>query len=116
MEDAKCKMDLIWGKYPVLLGHPCSHAYKKTSTSSPLNLNHPIIVGTNQMNHQDLATKRGVECLDEEYVKEIFEQLWAIPKLDNPRVPDPHPSGGCLVWIRRDLVREERVRQSIVSQ
>jgi hypothetical protein len=42
--------------------------------------------------------------------EEIFEQLWAIPKLDNPRVPDPHPSGGCLVWIRRDLVREKRVR------
>jgi hypothetical protein len=43
-------------------------------------------------------------------VEEIFGQLWAVPKPDPPRVPQAPPHGGCLVWIRRDLLREKQVR------
>jgi hypothetical protein len=45
----------------------------------------------------------------EEHVEEIFGQLWAIPNSEAARVP--HPGyGSMLVWIRKDLVRERRIR------
>jgi hypothetical protein len=52
----------------------------------------------------------GEICLEEEAVEEIFGQLWAVLKLDLPRVPQAPRHGGCLVWIRWDLLREKRVQ------
>jgi hypothetical protein len=46
---------------------------------------------------------------EEEVVEDIFGQLWAIPKPDKVRVPQPNRER-CLVWIRRDLVRARRIR------
>jgi hypothetical protein len=42
--------------------------------------------------------------------KKKISQLWVVPKPDSPRVPHAPPCGGCLVWIRRDLLREKRVQ------
>jgi hypothetical protein len=46
---------------------------------------------------------------DQECVEDLFGQLWVIPKSE-PRVPPPRSHGESLFWIRRDLVREKRVR------
>jgi hypothetical protein len=43
-------------------------------------------------------------------VEEIFGQLWAVPKPDKVRVPEPNREWGCLVWIRKDLVRKKKIR------
>jgi hypothetical protein len=45
----------------------------------------------------------------EEYVEEIFGQLWSIHEPAQVRVPHGC-GGGHLVWIRSDLLRERRVR------
>jgi hypothetical protein len=45
----------------------------------------------------------------EEYIEEIFGQLWSIPKSARARVPHGCV-GGYLVWIPSDLLRERRVR------
>jgi hypothetical protein len=69
--------------------HPEVNDSSAPLASSPLNPNHPITLRVNQMDHRDLATERGIKCLDEEYVKEFFGQLWTIPKPDNLHVLDP---------------------------
>jgi hypothetical protein len=45
-----------------------------------------------------------------EYVEEISGQLWSIPKPERARGCDPLLSNSRLVWIRRDLIRESKVR------
>jgi hypothetical protein len=40
--------------------------------------------------------------------EELFGQLWNVPN-PRPRVPEAKSNGGCLVWVRRDLLREKRV-------
>jgi NADPH-dependent 7-cyano-7-deazaguanine reductase QueF len=55
-----------------------------------------------------------VEVVDheEEDVEEIYSQLWVILKPDKVRVPSPsltRGGPGCLVWVRKDLLRENRV-------
>jgi hypothetical protein len=46
---------------------------------------------------------------EEDYIEEIFGQLWAIPDLERARVMGPWSHGGCLVWIRNDLLRERKI-------
>jgi hypothetical protein len=41
-------------------------------------------------------------------VEELFGQLWNVPN-PRPRVREAESNGGCLVWVRRDLLREKRV-------
>jgi hypothetical protein len=55
-----------------------------------------------------------VEVVDheEEDVEEIYNQLWVIPKPDKVWVPSPalvRGGRGCLVWVRKDLLRENKV-------
>jgi hypothetical protein len=50
---------------------------------------------------------------EEEDVKEIYNQLWVIPKPDKVRVqPFASVRGGqgYLVWVRKDLLRKNRVK------
>jgi hypothetical protein len=47
--------------------------------------------------------------LDEEHIEELFDQLWAIPNQEKSRVPIL-PHGGCLFWVRMELVRERCIR------
>jgi hypothetical protein len=44
----------------------------------------------------------------EQFVEELFGQLWAVPK-PAARVRTAGPKGGCLIWIRKDLVKERRI-------
>jgi hypothetical protein len=55
-----------------------------------------------------MAGKRPV-IAKEEQIEEIYDQLWSIPNLSNPRVQASH-GGSHLVWICSDLVRERRIR------
>jgi hypothetical protein len=42
-------------------------------------------------------------------IVEFFGQLWAIPGSERVRVPNPNRDRGCLVWVRKELVRETKV-------
>jgi hypothetical protein len=66
--------------------------------------------GANRASRKDRVVEEGGIWLEEEAVEKKFSQLWAVPKPDSPRVPHAPPCGGCLVWIRRDLLREKRVQ------
>jgi hypothetical protein len=57
----------------------------------------------------DLAAESEGLCLNEESIEEIFDQLWAIPKSERARVPEPRAHGNALVWVRKDLVRAGKV-------
>lgn len=49
---------------------------------------------------------------EEEDVEEIYDQLWVIPKPDKVWVPSPalvRGGRGCLVWVRKDPLRENKV-------
>jgi hypothetical protein len=59
---------------------------------------------------RDRAVEEAKSCSEEEAVEEILGQLWVVPKPDKPRVRRAMPDGGCLVWIRRDWLRERQVR------
>jgi hypothetical protein len=73
-------------------------------SSPPFDLSH-FPPGKNRANMR--TEEEGGSC--EEVVEELFCQLWVIPKPNNIRVLASN-QGGCLVWVRRYLVREKRVR------
>jgi hypothetical protein len=66
--------------------------------------------GAHRTELSDPVVKNEIRGPDEDFVEEIFGQLWAVPKPLVPRVLDSPPHGGRLVWIRKDLVREKKVR------
>jgi hypothetical protein len=75
-------------------------------TSSPGNQCTP---GTNQGEEDDLVVEDESGSSEEDYIEEIFGQLWAIPDLERARVTGPWSHGGCLVWIRNDVLRERKI-------
>jgi hypothetical protein len=48
--------------------------------------------------------------LEEEHIEELYRQLWAIPNLERIKAAQPDHGGGCLVWIRKDLMKEGWIR------
>jgi hypothetical protein len=72
------------------------------------NFNHPFPHGAYRETQRDLAVE-SEEDSDEEFVEELFGQLWAVPK-PAARAHTVGRKGGCLVWIRKDLVKERRIR------
>jgi hypothetical protein len=93
-----------------------SHGAPQVSQSSehvviaPIDPNHPSTHGANWKRREDRVVEDEGVILDEEYVEEIISQLWSIPKPERARTHDPHLGSGRLVWIRRDLIHERKVR------
>jgi hypothetical protein len=50
------------------------------------------------------------EDMDEEHIEELFGQLWAVPIPEKPRVRRPEHGSKCLFWVRKDLVRDHKIR------
>jgi hypothetical protein len=83
---------------------PHVSAHHDSPSSPPFNLSH-FPAGENRAH---LRTEEDDDSC-EEVVEELFCQLWVLPKPDKVWVLALN-RGGCLVWVRRDLVREKRVR------
>jgi hypothetical protein len=47
---------------------------------------------------------------EEEYMEELFGQLWEIPKSEAARVPHQATHGGYLVWVCMERLREGNLR------
>jgi hypothetical protein len=47
---------------------------------------------------------------EEEYMEELFDQLWVIPKSEMARVPHQVTHGGYLVWVHKERLREGNLR------
>jgi hypothetical protein len=57
----------------------------------------------------DLAVgKEGIHP-EEEFIEEIYSQLWIVPKPEVRVQESPGLNGGGLVWVRNDLVRDRKV-------
>jgi hypothetical protein len=68
-----------------------------------------MALGVNQSTSLNLAVERNGVDEDEQYMDEIFGQLWMIPKPEPPRVSSSSRNGGCLVWVRKDLLKERNI-------
>jgi hypothetical protein len=64
----------------------------------------------NQNGCADHSVEEDVEESKDQYVEELFGQLWVVPRLDKARVPAPSIGRGCLVSVRKDLVEARRAR------
>jgi hypothetical protein len=71
-------------------------------TSSVLSSVGRCTLGANRASEDDPVALSD----EEEYVKEMFGQLWAIPKSGRARVPHQVNHGGFLVWVRKERLRE----------
>jgi hypothetical protein len=57
------------------------------------------------------SADRGVEDdLEEEHIEKLFRQLRAIPNPEKPRVHRPEHGSECLFWVRKELVKDQRIR------
>jgi hypothetical protein len=78
-------------------------AHPMALDADPADLRTP---GGNRRSRQDPAALSE----DEEFVEELFGQLWAFPKLESARVPHQATNGGFLLWVRKDRLREGNLR------
>jgi hypothetical protein len=72
--------------------------------------NRPGTLSADHRPYQDCAAKVKDGLDKEEAIEELFGQLWAIPVEDKARVPNPAGGVRHLIWIRKDLVRDRRIR------
>jgi hypothetical protein len=65
--------------------------------------------GSHRAEEFDLAVgKEGIHP-EEEFIEEIYSQLWIVPKPEVRVQESPGLNGGGLVWVRNDLVRDRKV-------
>jgi hypothetical protein len=70
--------------------------------------------GTNWRSRLDPVVGKAVTEQEGESIEELFGQLWLVPKSGNLRVPNPGDhGGGTLVWIRKELVQQRRIRSEV---
>jgi hypothetical protein len=67
-------------------------------------------LGTRKADQGDHVGEIGWTEKEEDAVEELFRQLWAIPQISPPRVPNLGWTEDRLVWVRKELVKEDHVR------
>jgi hypothetical protein len=84
--------------------------FPHTAKEEGRSTHHLPTLDTRKADQGDRVGEIGWTEKEEDAVEELFGQLWAIPQISPPRVPNLGWTEDRLAWVRKELVKEDRIR------